>query len=112
MELEFDISLAFQGDAYSWPNPVVNGVAHISFEINIPGGGNTPVMLYVYDVSGSLVYEKEHLEIPSMSRTSVEWDCTNAAGEKVVTGIYIFRLEAEIDDEVANKVGKPMIIRR
>ena len=111
LELEFTISLAFQGDAYCWPNPVTNGVAHISFEINAPDSRTTTVKLLVYDVSGDLVYEEEHMEIPSRTRMSVEWNCRNAAGEKVVTGIYVFRLEAELDDQVANKVGKPMIIK-
>lgn len=113
LELTFTVSLSFQGDAYCWPNPVINGVAHISFEINVPGSQNVPVTLFVYDVSGDLVYEKTHSEgVPSRTRTSLEWPCTNDAGEEVVTGIYVFRLEAELDDQVANKVGKPMIIKQ
>jgi hypothetical protein len=112
LELEFTVSLAFQGDAYCWPNPVTNGVAHISFEINVPESQNVTVILFVYDVSGDLIYEQEHKGIPSRTRTSLEWNCTNGSGEKVVTGIYAFRLEAELTDgEVANKVGKPMIIK-
>ena len=112
LELEFTISLSFQGGAYCWPNPVTNGMAHISFEVNVPESQNVTVTLFVYDVSGDLVYEEEHKDIPSMTRTSLEWECINANAEKVVTGIYIFRLEAELDDgQVANKVGKPMIIK-
>ncbi len=111
LELEFTISLAFQGDAYCWPNPVINGVAHISFEINAPESRSTTVKLMIYDVSGDLVYEEDHMEIPSRTRMSVEWNCTNKMGERVVTGIYVFRLEAELDDQIANKVGKPMIIK-
>ena len=111
LDLEFTISLAFQGDAYCWPNPVTNGVAHISFEINAPESRTTTVMLLVYDVSGDLIYEKDHMEIPSRTRMSLEWNCRNEVGEKVVTGIYVFRLEAKLDDQVANKIGKPMIIK-
>jgi hypothetical protein len=112
LELTFTISLSFQGDAYCWPNPVTNGVAHISFEVNAPESQNTTVTLFIYDVSGDLVYEEEHKDILSKTRMSLEWDCRNAAREKVVTGIYIFRLEAELPDgQVANKVGKPMIIK-
>ncbi|MFC1714561.1 Ig-like domain-containing protein [Candidatus Poribacteria bacterium] len=111
LELEFTISLAFQGNAYCWPNPVTSGVAHISFEINAPESRTTTVKLLIYDVSGDLVYEEDHMEIPSRTRMSVEWNGRNAAGEKVATGIYVFRLEAELDDQVANIVGKPMIIK-
>jgi hypothetical protein len=78
LELTFTISLSFQGDAYCWPNPVTNGVAHISFEVNAPESQNAIV----------------------------------TPGEKVITGIYVFRLEAELPDgQVANKIGKPMIIK-
>jgi len=112
LELTFTISLSFQGGAYCWPNPVTNGVAHISFEVNAPESQNTTVTLFVYDVSGDLVYEEEHKDIPSRTRMSLEWNCRNAAEEKVVTGIYVFRLEAELPDgQVANKIGKPMIIK-
>ena len=111
LELTFTVSLAFQGDAYCWPNPVVNGVAHISFEINVPGSKEVPVTLFVYDVSGDLVYENRSEGVPSRARTSLEWHCANSTGEKVTTGIYVFRLEAEVDDQVANKIGKPMVIK-
>jgi hypothetical protein len=111
-ELEFTISLSFQGDAYCWPNPVTDGVAHLSFEVNVPGGDDITVKLFVYDVSGDLVYEKEHPGIPSRARTSLEWECINDNSERVATGIYVFRLEAELPDgQTANKVGKPMVIK-
>ena len=87
-------------------------MAHISFEVNVPESEEVTVTLFVYDVSGDLVYEEEHKGIPSRVRTSVEWECINKALEKVATGIYVFRLEAELPDgEIANKVGKPMIIK-
>jgi hypothetical protein len=112
LELTFTISLSFQGDAYCWPNPVTNGVAHISFEVNAPESQNATVTLFIYDVSGDLVYEEEHKDILSRTRMSLEWDGRNATGEKVITGIYVFRLEAELPDgQVANKIGKPMIIK-
>ena len=111
LKIEFTISLSFQRDAYCWPNPVTNGVAHISFEVNAPESRNVDVTLFVYDVSGDLVYEEMHYDIPSRTRTSVEWECVNAAENKVATGIYIFRLESKLDDQVANKIGKPMVIK-
>jgi len=111
LKIEFTISLSFQRDAYCWPNPVTNGVAHISFEVNAPESRNVDVTLFVYDVSGDLVYEETHYDIPSRTRTSVEWECVNAAENKVATGIYIFRLESKLDDQVANKIGKPMVIK-
>ena len=112
-KLTFTISLSFMGDAYCWPNPVSNGMAHISFMVNAPDGEDVTVRLYVYDVSGDLVYESENKDVPSQKRTSVEWGCKNRSDDKVATGIYIFRLEAELPNgQLANKVGKPIVVRQ
>jgi len=113
LELKFTISLSFQGRSYCWPNPVTNGVAHISFEVNTPSSQNVDVTLYIYDVSGSLVYEKNYPSAQVKTRMSLEWECVNSTGEKVATGIYVFRLKAELPngDQVAYRVGKPMIIK-
>jgi len=113
LELKFTISLSFQEGAYCWPNPVTNGVAHISFQVNTPSSQNVDVTLYVYDVSGDLVYEKTYPGVQTKARMNFEWECINSSGEKVVTGMYVFRLKAELPngDEVAYKVGKPMIIK-
>jgi hypothetical protein len=113
LELNFTISLSFQGRAYCWPNPVTNGVAHISFEVNTPESQNVTVTLYVYDVSGDLVYEKVYNDVQTKTRMNLEWECRNLTTKKVQTGIYIFRLKAELPngDQVAYRVGKPMIIK-
>jgi methionine-rich copper-binding protein CopC/flagellar hook assembly protein FlgD len=113
LELKFTISLSFQGRTYCWPNPVTNGVAHISFQVNTPSSQNVDVTLYVYDVSGDLVYEKTYPGVQTKARMNFEWECRNSSGEKVVTGMYVFRFKAELPngDQVAYKVGKPMIIK-
>jgi hypothetical protein len=113
LELKFTISLSFQGRAYCWPNPVTDGVAHISFTVNTPSSQNVDVTLYVYDVSGDLVYEKNYPSVQTKTRMNLEWECRNSSGEKVITGIYVFRLKAELPsgDQVTYRVGKPMIIK-
>jgi len=113
LELKFTISLSFQGRAYCWPNPVTNGVAHISFEVNTPDSQDVPITLYIYDVSGDLVYEERREGYSTKTRQQFDWECRNSSGEKVQTGIYIFRLKAELPngDQIAYRVGKPMIIK-
>ncbi|HGJ65722.1 TPA: hypothetical protein ENS27_10065, partial [bacterium] len=91
LELKFTISLSFQGRAYCWPNPVANGVANISFEVNTPQSQDVVITLYIYDVSGDLVYEENKI-YSTKSRQQFVWECINQAHEKVQTGIYIFRL--------------------
>jgi len=112
LELKFTISLSFQDAVYCWPNPVTNGVAHISFAVNSPSSQKVTVTLYVYDVGGDLVYE-DTTEQSTKARTFIPWECRNMAGEKVVTGIYVYRLKAELpnDDQVAYKIGKPIIVK-
>ncbi|MEK7396981.1 MAG: Ig-like domain-containing protein, partial [Candidatus Poribacteria bacterium] len=113
LELKFTISLSFQDAVYCWPNPVTSGVAHISFKVNSPSSQKVTVTLYVYDVSGDLVYE-DTTEQSTKARTFIPWECRNMAGEKVVTGIYVYRLKAELsdgDDQIAYKIGKPIIVK-
>lgn len=112
LELKFTVSLSFQDAVYCWPNPVTNGVAHISFKVTSPSSQKVMVTLYVYDVSGDLVYE-ETTEQSTKERTFIPWECRNMNGEKVATGIYVYRLKAELpnDDKVVYKIGKPIIVK-
>lgn len=75
--------------AQNAPNPVVNMT---NFKVTIPTKGN--YTLAIYDVRGNLV---KVIASGMMDASSFEyqWDATNAAGEKVINGSYIYRLEGE-----------------
>lgn len=72
----------------NYPNPF-NGQTLISFELR--AGAN--VQLIVYNVMGQSVRQLIHGFHYPGSYTAI-WDGTNAAGQKVGSGIYFYRLNA------------------
>jgi len=76
--------------AQNSPNPVVN---HTTFEITIPETGNYSLM--IYDLSGNVVKEIANGNFTANANYKFGWDATNANGEKVVDGTYIYVLTGE-----------------
>lgn len=83
------------GEPYAYPNPLVmgRGEDRVSFVFR-PGGAGAgaaaaaPIRVRVYDLLGNLVTTITSEESP------VFWDCRNASGEMVGSGIYFFVMEA------------------
>ncbi len=79
------------------PNPF-NPRTEIRYELPAPAG----VDLTVYDVSGRLVRELVSGEAQRAGAHAVEWDGVDAAGRRVGSGVYLYRLE----------VGRDVLSRR
>ena len=114
--LDFSVSLAFRGGVYCWPNPASRGLgdtAHISYDVNIAQGQTVDMTLFIYTVAGDLVYEEPYNDRgPGRDDQTIHWDLTNSAsGDKVVSGIYVFRLEADTGTNNANRVGRILVVR-
>ncbi len=114
--LDFSVSLTFRGGVYVWPNPVNRGLgetAHISYDVNIAQGQKVDLTLFIYTVAGDIVYEKPYPNRgPGRDDQTISWDLTNAAsGDKVASGIYVFRLEADNGINIANRVGRILVVR-
>ena len=85
------------GEPYAYPNPLVmrEGQDQVSFVFRPSGaaGGakaaaaTTPIRVHVYDLLGNLVNTITSNESP------VVWDCRNASGRMVASGIYIYVME-------------------
>ncbi len=73
----------------------------IEFNVNQP---NTKVQLYIYDISGRLVYELD--EIYSQSTPSIVWNGTGRQNNPLPSGPYIMVLRA-----VSNS-GQEMIVKK
>jgi hypothetical protein len=71
-----------------FPNPF-NPQTTIAFELSATG----PVDLAVYDLQGALVRRLIQAELPA-GRHETVWDGTDDAGQRVASGIYMSRLEA------------------
>ncbi|MFQ5600608.1 MAG: hypothetical protein ACE5G2_08640 [Candidatus Krumholzibacteriia bacterium] len=71
---------------------------------NLPPRGR----LLIYTVAGDLVEEIEHPSDGNASGT-LQWDTTNAAGKKVASGVYIFKIIDLVSGE--ESFGRLAIIR-
>ncbi len=73
----------------NYPNPF-NPSTIISYEVP---DDNVPVSLIIYDIQGRVVKTLVH-SVQNAGRYKITWDGTNNLGERVSSGIYIYRLEA------------------
>ncbi len=98
-------------EVYVVPNPYVGeagwdmGGAKLRF-VNVPEGA----VIRIYDASGcyvDTVYPSKYSYDQSEQQGSVDWDLKNADGTKVVSGIYIYRLESNSGE----KTGRFIVVR-
>jgi hypothetical protein len=98
-------------DVYVVPNPYVREAgwdtegAKLQF-VNVPEG----TVIRIYDASGGYVdtvYPNKYSYDESKQQGTVDWDLKNADGTKVVSGIYIYRLESDRGE----KTGRFIIVR-
>ncbi len=73
----------------NYPNPF-NPATVISFDLS----ANSDVTLSVYNALGQKVKTLVEGNLP-VGEHSVTWDGTNAAGERVASGVYLYRLKAD-----------------
>jgi hypothetical protein len=70
------------------PNPILNGLAHISFTLAEP----SQVSLKIYNTSGRLVKTLVN-DFKSSGVDNVNWNCRDDEGREVARGIYFCTLE-------------------
>ncbi|MBT3267611.1 hypothetical protein HN371_10680 [Candidatus Poribacteria bacterium] len=112
--LEFTTSLAFKGPVYVWPNPLSRtggDVAHFSFATN--QADRADVTVSVFDVSGTLVYQKSGQADRDRSSNgqTITWSLRNGSGNEVASGIYVFRLELRDGQSTARNMGRMLVVR-
>ena len=74
----------------NYPNPFsASGATVISFQLPVISN----VKLSIYNLNGQLVHTLFDGE-QSAGRYTVAWDGTNASGDRVVSGLYLVRMEA------------------
>ena len=73
----------------NYPNPF-NPTTNIAFALPV----DSKVSLKIYNVAGQLVRTVVNQTMPAGNHT-VTWDGTNSSGDKVASGIYFYRLNAD-----------------
>ncbi len=92
--------------AYVYPNPVKPGAGGDYGADKITFDELTAnVTIDIYNIAGELVRTIDK----DSAKPDVEWDLTNDAGQKLASGVYIYRLEDKGNGDV--KSGKFSIIK-
>jgi hypothetical protein len=119
-----DVTISFEmtvntsarlADVYAVPNPYRTGTSEETtpYYHNYPDRTikffNMPreSTIKIFTVSGDLVWESSHSS-PDGSDGIVSWDTRNKSGQEVGSGVYIFRVEADNEDDV---YGRIVVIR-
>lgn len=82
------VASAFAQSTFAYPNPV-KGVAFATFAYTV----NNPatIKLEVYNILGELMYQESWLASQPGAQTKT-WNLVNQAGNKLATGVYLYRL--------------------
>jgi hypothetical protein len=90
-------------DLYPYPNPMSE---HTTFAFEVRGGTSETLRdfrLRIYTVAGRLVREFEEVELNGgqglrVGWNTLRWDGTDADGDRVATGVYLYRFSATGED--------------
>lgn len=93
-------------EVHNFPNPVRR---HTRFIIGLPEDGD--VSLVIYNRSGEVIRRLLVDEKMKAGVSTVDWDATNEAGNKVGSGTYRYVLRYEHRDVVERLVKKLVVVR-
>ena len=97
----------FVKDLYNFPNPMRSGT---SFIFNLTGAEDPGrCKIKIFTTAGRLI-----MEIPvdaSVGFNQVSWDGTDADGDLVANGVYLYKLVAE-DDSIKETATEKLVILR
>ena len=102
-------------DVYPYPNPMNT---HTTFAFRVEGGSDDALRdfrLRIYTLAGRLVRELDEraLEQPlSVGWNTLRWDGRDADGDRVATGVYLYRVRIDgADSTFEGDVEKVAVIR-
>ncbi len=103
----FVASPSFGGvDVYAFPNPARHGRVTFSHEL-VDCKKPTQITVKVFTITGDLVWSQADLK----EMENISWDCRNEAGEKVASGVYLYRIITEINEKKKVVTKKLIVIQ-
>ncbi|TKJ41183.1 hypothetical protein CEE37_05830 [candidate division LCP-89 bacterium B3_LCP] len=102
------------GNVVVYPNPFKphSGLGHTGINFGHPNDATkrltVPATVEIYTIAGEKVRTLKEPETDGNADGVINWDVTNDSGEKVVSGVYIYRISNPAGEEI---VGKLAIIR-
>ena len=88
----------------NFPNPFKTGT-NIVYEL----GRNADIVVKVFTISGEKVIELN--EMGMQGRNSIYWNGRNESSQEAASGIYLYKIEAQADENRAEEWGKCAIVR-
>jgi hypothetical protein len=88
----------------NYPNPF-NATTTIPFSLSNPGN----IQLRIYDIKGQLIHKIERKSL-SAGEHQITWDGSYEDGQKISSGIYLYRLETKDDRYSFLRQTKKMVI--
>lgn len=89
----------------NYPNPY-NGTTQIMYDLP----ASAQVTMNIYNLQGSLIKQYVRGVVPAGSHM-IQWDGRYESGMPAASGIYIYRIEAELPDKTIRESRKMMLIK-
>ncbi len=95
----------------NYPNPFSN-TTNFVFEHNHPNE-NMNISINIFNAAGESVKIIEENLTPTGSRTAeISWDGTNGHGDKLPSGVYLYRLQIKTDSGIQSTAYQKLVIVR
>jgi hypothetical protein len=93
--------LAFDSPVVTPNADGVNDELVARFEVSRVSG-EQPVELTIFDLGGRIVWRQAELRADARGRYEMRWDGTGGGGERVAPGIYLARIDVDVDSGTAD----------
>ncbi|MBO4850253.1 MAG: type IX secretion system sortase PorU [Prevotella sp.] len=111
-ELTFNVVMGMQPNLLSLSctnNPATTGTTFIITHDR--AGSEIDVVLDIFDVSGRLLWSHSQTSANTSTTITIDWDLTVDGGQKLQTGVYLYRVRIASDgSSMASKAKKLIII--
>jgi len=97
-------------DCKNGPNPFssLTGTMYFSYTLNSPPVDPVNLKIYVYDLTGRLLWKKEISNSPASD--NIPWDGTNPFGNKLSNGVYPYFISVSAGDQREIRRGKIVVL--
>ncbi|MDI6703781.1 MAG: S8 family serine peptidase [bacterium] len=97
-------------NVFSYPNPTYDGRTTIRFDLK--GIPTKDINICIYDSAGELVHRVDPERIATKGYTYLySWNGENDLGEKVRSGIYLYKIEVTLNNKKEVVVGKIAVVK-
>ena len=96
---------------YNYPNPVVGGSTYFVLQHNRPDN-MLSIKVSIYDLTGRLLKTIEQSDIANSSTTTIPWDVTDANGNRLSPGIYLYKFDISSDNSLVSSKTQKVIVSK